>query len=119
MRPRIRQIVLDAKEIEPVARFWTELLQLEVTYSMADWVSLSGPVSLAVQRNPDHRTAGLGDPDRPQQVHLDIEVEDIESAESLVLRNGGTELKESPDAEPPFRVYADPAGHPFCLEYVE
>jgi hypothetical protein len=31
-----------------------------------------------------------------------------------VLARGATRL---PSAEPGFRVYADPAGHPFCLEW--
>jgi hypothetical protein len=47
-------------------------------------------------------------------VHLDIRVADIEAAEAQVLALGATRL---PSTEPGFRVYADPAGHPFCLEW--
>ncbi|HEY7361132.1 MAG TPA: VOC family protein [Streptosporangiaceae bacterium] len=39
---------------------------------------------------------------------------DIDAAEAQVLALGATRL---PSAEPGFRVYADPAGHPFCLEW--
>ena len=53
------------------------------------------------------------DPAFPQQVHLDIHVDDITAAEAKVLALGGARL---PSTEPGFRVYADPAGHPFCLE---
>jgi hypothetical protein len=49
----------------------------------------------------------------PQQVHLDIHVADIAAAEAKVLALGATRL---PSTEPGFRVHADPAGHPFCLE---
>lgn len=59
------------------------------------------------------------------QFHLDIEVEDIEDAEPKVLAIGAVRLpwdsaeEESRGLRPPsdsgFRVYADPAGHPFCL----
>lgn len=49
----------------------------------------------------------------PQQVHLDIHVDDIAVAEAKVLALGATRL---PSTEPGFRVYADRAGHPFCLE---
>jgi hypothetical protein len=45
-------------------------------------------------------------------MHLDITVQDIDEAEVQVLALGATRL---PSTEPGFRVYADPAGHPFCL----
>ena len=45
-------------------------------------------------------------------MHLDITVRDIAEAEAQVLALGATRL---PGTEPGFRVYADPAGHPFCL----
>jgi hypothetical protein len=52
------------------------------------------------------------DPERPQQVHLDIEVDDLAAAENLVARLGATRL---PDMGAGCVVYADPEGHPFCL----
>ncbi|MBB5834408.1 VOC family protein [Kribbella italica] len=51
------------------------------------------------------------DPAYPQQLHLDVAVPDLEAAEADVLAAGATKLRDSGD----FRVYADPAGHPFCL----
>jgi hypothetical protein len=51
------------------------------------------------------------DPAYPQQLHLDVAVPDLEAAEVDVLAHGGTKLRDSGK----FRVYADPAGHPFCL----
>jgi len=54
------------------------------------------------------------DPGFPQQVHLDLVVaaDEIEEAERRVLALGARPL---PSNEPGFRIYADPAGHPFCL----
>jgi hypothetical protein len=52
------------------------------------------------------------DPERPPQIHLDIEVDDLAAAESLVPRIGATRL---PDMGAECVVYADPEGHPFCL----
>ncbi|MFL6129815.1 MAG: VOC family protein, partial [Mycobacteriales bacterium] len=46
------------------------------------------------------------------QFHLDVLVDDVETAEKAVLAAGATRLLGE-GAE--FRVYADPAGHPFCL----
>jgi hypothetical protein len=51
------------------------------------------------------------DPAYPQQLHLDVSVADLDLAEADVLACGATKLRDSGG----FRVYADPAGHPFCL----
>jgi hypothetical protein len=52
------------------------------------------------------------DPARPQQVHLDITVDDINQAEQGVLALGASSLHYQGEN---WRVYADPAGKPFCL----
>ena len=51
------------------------------------------------------------DPAYPQQIHLDVVVRDLAAAEAGVLADGAAKLADNGD----FRVYADPAGHPFCL----
>jgi hypothetical protein len=51
------------------------------------------------------------DPEHPQQMHLDIEVGDLDVAEEVVLRHGATRLGDNG----PYRIFADTAGHPFCL----
>jgi len=56
------------------------------------------------------------DPAHPQQVHLDVTVEDIGSAERAALTIGATRL---PGDGENWRVYADPAGKPFCLVWSE
>lgn len=50
----------------------------------------------------------------PQQVHVDVLVADLDAAQSAVLGLGAT-LLEGSDKPIGYRVYADPAGHPFCL----
>ncbi|MCW8219266.1 VOC family protein, partial [Streptomyces griseolus] len=50
----------------------------------------------------------------PQQFHLDLGVADLERAQEDVLRQGATVLDEG-DGKRSWRVFADPAGHPFCL----
>jgi catechol 2,3-dioxygenase-like lactoylglutathione lyase family enzyme len=51
------------------------------------------------------------DPDHPQQVHLDVEVADLDRADEAAVTSGATRLQ----AGEVFRVFADPVGHPFCL----
>lgn len=63
---------------------------------------------LAFQRAPGHRPPTWPDPAVPQQFHLDIMVEDVAAAGQRVLALGAAKLVGED-------VYADPAGHPFCL----
>jgi hypothetical protein len=60
----------------------------------------------------DYNRPQWPDPAHPQQCHLDVTVTDIDDAESGALKLGATRLTGGGDD---FRVYADPAGHPFCL----
>jgi hypothetical protein len=55
------------------------------------------------------------DPERPQQLHLDIRVEDVDAAERVVLDLGAARLPARDESG--FRVFADPVGHPFCLVF--
>jgi len=48
----------------------------------------------------------------PQQMHLDVKVDDLDVAEKAVLALGATRTGSE---QAVFRVYLDPAGHPFCL----
>ena len=59
-----------------------------------------------------YRAPRWPDPAHPQQLHLDLTVEDIEAAEPEALRLGATSLNAPGEN---WRVYADPAGKPFCL----
>ena len=52
------------------------------------------------------------DPAYPQQLHLDITVDDADEAERAALALGAHRL---PGDGENWRVYADPHGHPFCL----
>jgi catechol 2,3-dioxygenase-like lactoylglutathione lyase family enzyme len=112
---RLKTVVLDAADMQAEARFWSEVLGLSVVHEEDDWTTLEGPgVRLAVQLAPDHVPPAWPDPARPQQLHLDIQVDEPDGAERQVVALGARRLPDPPDADG-FRVYADPAGHPFCL----
>ena len=115
---RIRQVVLDARDVETVATFWSALLGWPMERWSDEWISMTdGVAKLAIQYAADHQPPSWGDPTRPHQAHLDIVVDDIERAEARVLELGGTKLGAQDGEVEGFRIYADPAGHPFCLEY--
>jgi len=112
---QLSTIVIDCPEPLVLARFYSELLGLPITHQDDDWVDVGdGQPRLAFQLAPDHQAPRWPDPAHPQQFHLEVRVEDVELAEKGVLAIGATRL---PGGGEEFRVYADPAGHPFCLTW--
>jgi len=108
---RMHHVVLDCPDPDALAAFYSALLGLPVTYRSDDWVvvAVSDTSSgLAFQRAPDNVPPTWPDPGVPQQFHLDIMVEDVVAAGPRVLALGGVKRRGE-------NVYADPAGHPFCL----
>ncbi|KOX08798.1 VOC family protein [Nocardiopsis sp. NRRL B-16309] len=117
---RLRTVAIDCPDPEALAGFYAELLGLPVIERVDDWVVLAGDdlPRIAFQRAPDHRPPAWPDPERPQQMHFDVWVDDIATAEARVLELGATRLaRVEDDPDDLFRIYADPAGHPFCLEF--
>ena len=105
-------MVIDCPDPEVLAEFYAELFGLPVTYRSADFVVVSvdsASSGFAFQRAPDHVPPAWPDPARPQQVHLDVMVDDVAVAEQKVVALGA---QRAPAGE---HVYLDPAGHPFCL----
>jgi hypothetical protein len=110
MRARLHHLVVDCPDPRSLAGFWSRLLDQPITYDSDDFVVVAPndtTSGLAFQRAHDHRAATWPRPDVPQQMHLDVMVEDVDSARAHVVALGATAL----DGD----VLADPAGHPFCL----
>jgi len=116
---RMRSVVLDCPEPVELAEFYRLLVGGEITSVEHDWVVLEHEPGrrLAFQRDDGYVAPTWPGHERPQQVHLDVTVDDIEVAEPAVLAIGATKHEVQPgEAEgEPFRVYLDPVGHPFCL----
>jgi hypothetical protein len=115
---RLRTVVLDCAEPRALAEFYQGLLGGEITVDEVDWVTLVvDGRRVAFQQSADFVPPTWPSGERPQQLHLDLTVTDIETVESQVLALGATrhEIQPGEVAGDPFRVYLDPAGHPFCL----
>jgi catechol 2,3-dioxygenase-like lactoylglutathione lyase family enzyme len=110
---RLHHVVIDCPDPAALAEFYSEVIGLPVTYRSADFVVIARndtTSGVAFQLAPGHQPPRWPDPDRPQQFHFDVMVDDLDAAEPQVLALGARRL---PSADG--RVYADPAGHPFCL----
>ncbi len=117
MIARLHAVVLDTPDPAALARFYAAITGWKITRAEHGWAQLQGEdggVRMSFQRAPDHQPPRWPDPSFPQQFHLDFWVDDIDVAQQQVLELGATALPDPPDAKD-FRVYADPAGHPFCL----
>jgi predicted enzyme related to lactoylglutathione lyase len=110
-------VVLDAADLEAMSTFWSAVLGGTVDKD-DDWhmISVDGEDRMGIQLAPDHVPPQWPD-GSPQQIHLDLFVEDIAAAHDEVMALGAKLLKAADDLAPGegFQVYADPAGHPFCL----
>jgi catechol 2,3-dioxygenase-like lactoylglutathione lyase family enzyme len=108
---RLHHVVIDCADPAALAAFYSELLGLPITYRSEDWVVIAAnnqSSGIAFQLAPDHQPPRWPDPAYPQQFHLDVMVDDVEAAAPEVLALGARPM-------PGGSVFADPAGHPFCL----
>ena len=108
---RLHHVILDCPDPDALATFYSRLLGQPITYRDDDFAVVAPndhTSGLAFQRSPGHRPPTWPDPAVPQQIHLDVMVEDVEGSYDAVLALGATKLNGGD-------VFADPAGHPFCL----
>jgi catechol 2,3-dioxygenase-like lactoylglutathione lyase family enzyme len=111
-------IVLDSPDAQALAGFYQRLLGWSVVQDEPGWVKLGAPnggPGLSFQTEPDYvRPVWPAGPGESQmQLHLDIHVEDLETAGAHARQAGATEADFQPQKD--VRVYLDPDGHPFCL----
>ena len=130
--PQLLHTVLDAPDVRGLAEFYRQLLGLKYrpgdepepsnADDSADWLVLTdvrGNRKLAFQHVDQLARTTWPRPDVPMQMHLDFTVPDRKTladqhARALAL---GAELlfDRTEDPEEPLYVFADPAGHPFCI----
>jgi catechol 2,3-dioxygenase-like lactoylglutathione lyase family enzyme len=132
--PRLGQVVLDATDARALAEFWRQLLGYryrpgdeppppgEADPQGRDWLVLRAPgdgPQVAFQQVAALPEATWPEGPVPQQLHLDLTVPDtaeLDAQHRRALALGARLLEDrSQDPEEPLRVYADPAGHPFCI----
>jgi hypothetical protein len=113
-----RVVVFDAADLAAESDFWSGMLGGHVLTDDA-WHSVfdaDGGWVIGVQLAPAHVPPEWPD-GNPQQVHLDLHVDDPAGADTKAIELGARLLQAAHDlsAAEGHQVYADPAGHPFCI----
>jgi catechol 2,3-dioxygenase-like lactoylglutathione lyase family enzyme len=132
--PVLQGVVLDTTDVRALAEFYRRLLGLryrpgdeppaagEPDPNGRDWLVLEG--AAGTTRIAFQQVAELPEPTwpegpRPQMLHLDLvvpTVADLDAQHARAMALGARLLRDrSDDPEEPLRVYADLAGHPFCI----
>jgi catechol 2,3-dioxygenase-like lactoylglutathione lyase family enzyme len=132
--PRLSQVVLDCTDARLLAEFYRQLLGWryrpgdepppagDADRQGQDWLVLrdkAGQVQVAFQQVPTLPKATWPEGPVPQQLHLDLSVPtkaELDAQHERALALGARLLEDDADNPvEPLRVYADPAGHPFCI----
>ncbi len=110
----IMGVTFDVPDASAAAAFWSRILGEAVVYDADGRAMLGGDKPLLFQQVEGYNAPRWPDPAFPQQLHLDLWTGErsIDDAETAALEAGATRLPGGGDT---FRVFADPAGHPFCL----
>jgi hypothetical protein len=114
---RLAVLAIDCPNHRALAEFYSALTGLPVAPDDGedDWIELvndNGP-TLAFQQVDDYAAPSWPGVEHPQQAHVDVDVMDLDIAEQAVLALGAVKAEYQPGTT--FRVFLDPAGHPFCL----
>ncbi len=111
---RFPAFVLDCSDPRTLATFYGALLDWPVQAS-DDWADVKADYGdcISFQKVDGYRPPQWPGQDVPQQMHLDVVVDDLDEGEAAVLALGATKHDHQPGTT--FRVFLDPAGHPFCL----
>ena len=110
---RLFAVTVDAPDAAGLARFYAGLTGMEVTYDGPEGSLIAGRDRyLMFQQVGEYTAPRWPDPAAPQQAHLDLWVDDLDGGEARALELGASRADGGGER---YRVFTDPAGHPFCL----
>lgn len=117
MQMKLTAITLDCPDPLALAAFYRQATGFGLhSQSHGDFAGLTREDGLCIgfQRVDDYRPPQWPGQDAPQQFHFDFAVDDLDEAESVLLELGAGKPEHQPEADR-WRVFTDPAGHPFCV----
>jgi catechol 2,3-dioxygenase-like lactoylglutathione lyase family enzyme len=116
---RLSSVTVNCPDAAELAAFYADITGGQITFSSSAWATLDSPGGrIDFQTVPDHTPPTWPENTSPNRLHLDFLVDDLADAAARVLAAGATRYQFQPNAGHCL-VFADPAGHPFCLTTVE
>ncbi|GAA4457908.1 VOC family protein [Phytohabitans houttuyneae] len=110
---RLFAVTVDAPDASELARFYADLTGMRLVHDHPEGALITdGERNLMFQRVDDYNPPRWPDPAYPQQAHLDLVVDDLVTAQARALELGARRLSAGGER---YRVFTDPADHPFCL----
>ena len=111
---RFPAFVIDCPDAGALATFYGALLDWKVSVEEA-WADIRADNGncISFQQVEGYQRPDWPGQQMPQQMHLDVIVDDLDEGEAAVIELGATRAEHQPGTG--FRVFLDPAGHPFCL----
>jgi predicted enzyme related to lactoylglutathione lyase len=110
---RLDEVVVDCHDTMLLARFWQGVLGGEIVRQSDEWVAVQPQVGVAVSFQQV-----LEDKVGKNRVHMDIAVDDLETATLQAESLGATRIGDVVvDPLGGFQVMTDPEGNEFCLIY--
>ncbi len=107
-------VTVDCPDPRALAAFYVEITRGHVVFETPEFVVIGSPGGeIGFQQALGHRPPAWPDQASSMQMHLDFFVDDLDASEARVLAAGAKKYTEQPNSH--CRVFADPAGHPFCL----
>jgi hypothetical protein len=111
----LSSVAINCPDARELAAFYADITGGEITFYSSGWATVDGPGGrIDFQTVPDHVSPTWPGSTVPTQMHLDFVVDDLRATEVRVLAAGATKYEAQPNDEHCL-VFADPAGHPFCL----
>ncbi|MET8118489.1 VOC family protein [Micromonospora sp. NPDC005189] len=119
MNINLSAIIIDAGELQPESAFWHQLLGGSIVKTATHhFLRIEGFPAVVIQLAPGHVPPTWPE-GNAQQMHVDLTTDDLAAADMLALQAGARRLQPTDNVDPAAqkggRVYASPAGHPFCL----
>jgi catechol 2,3-dioxygenase-like lactoylglutathione lyase family enzyme len=112
---RLSSVAINCPNAAELAAFYADITGGQITFADPAWATVNGPGGrIDFQTVADHTPPTWPEPISPIQMHLDFYVDDLAATEARVLAAGATKYDVQPNPDH-CCVFADPAGHPFCL----
>ncbi|WP_336251092.1 VOC family protein [Stomatohabitans albus] len=116
-KARLVGITLDCPNPAELAAFYQNALDFQVIYSDDNMAYLQGEgdMRLGLQKvQSTFKSPTWPEGDVPQQLHLELSVDDLTAGEEELVKLGATKADFQPGADR-WVVLLDPVGHPFCI----